>query len=55
MLNNALSMDQGCIGCSLQIFFLLCAQNFPIFLHEIYPNEAYGWLSGIDQIKMAIT
>ena len=35
-------------------FSLLCAHNFPSFLHEIDPNEAYGWLSSVHQIKMMI-
>ena len=52
---NALSLDLGCIGCNSHSCFLLCAQNFPGFLHEMDPNEAYDCVSGIHQIKMMIT
>ena len=52
---NALSLDLECVGHNLHSCFLLCAQNFPTFLHEMDLNESYHCVLGIHRIKIIIT
>ena len=43
------------LGVIIIIVFCCVPNNFPIFLHEMDPNEAYDCVSGIHRIKMTIT